>query len=66
MAQSITDKDRQEADYCLTKCTGCTGARKNQKGFKYWVVKLIGVNFCPNCKAYAKVYGQRAYQPIAK
>ena len=65
MLQTITDKDRQRADFCLNKCDGCKKARKEQKGFMFWFVKFIERSFCPNCKAYAKVYGRKAHEPIA-
>jgi hypothetical protein len=64
MQKSITDKDRKRAEFCLTGCGGCKKARKQQKGFPFWIVKFIGVGVCPNCKAYAKVYGRKAHEPI--
>ena len=64
MQQSITDKDRERAEFCLNKCGGCKKARKEQKGFTFWLVKFVERGFCPNCKAYAKVYGRKAHEPI--
>jgi hypothetical protein len=64
MKQSISDKDRKKAEFCLKKCPGCTKARKEQKGFVFWFVKVIEGSFCPNCRAYAKVYGRKAHEPI--
>jgi hypothetical protein len=65
MQKPITDKDRERANFCLNKCTGCKKARKQQKGFTFWFVKFIEGGFCPNCKAYARVYGRQAHEPIA-
>ena len=64
MQKSITDKDRERAEFCLNKCSGCKKARKQQKGFMFWLVKFIERGFCPNCRAYAKVYGRKAHEPI--
>jgi hypothetical protein len=67
MNQPITDKDRERAKVCLTKCKGCKTAREKQKGFWYWFVKNIEPKLnCPWCKAYAKVYGRKAYEPLVK
>jgi hypothetical protein len=66
MQQTITAKDREKAEVCLKKCPICTGARKNQKGFQFWFVKNIEGGICPNCKAYAKVYGRKAHEPLGK
>jgi hypothetical protein len=63
MTQEITDKDREMAETCL-KCTICSKARKNQKGFAYWFVKMIEGGSCPYCKAYEKVYGRKAHEPM--
>ena len=65
MQKSITEKDRKRAEYCLNECTGCKKARKEQKGFWFWLVKSISGGVCANCKAYAKVYGHKAHEPIA-
>ena len=62
-ADRITDKDRENAQKCL-ECTVCDRARKNQKGFAYWFVRLIEGGLCPACKAYEKVYGRKAHEPI--
>jgi hypothetical protein len=64
MQKSITDEDRKRAEYCLNKCTGCKKARKEQKGFWFWFVKVIEGSVCPNCKAYARVYGRKAHESI--
>ena len=65
MRQSITDKDRKRAMVCLRKCPLCKKARKEQKGFTFWLVKRIEGGACPYCKDYAKVYGHKAHERIA-
>jgi hypothetical protein len=66
MAKTITEKDRQRADYCLNKCGGCKKARQKQKGFSFWIVRFVEGGVCPNCKAYFKIYGHKAHEPLAK
>ena len=65
MVKAITDKDREKAEICAKKCPICQKARKEQKGFAYWFVKFFEGGLCPNCKAYAKVYGRKAHEPLA-
>jgi len=59
---TITDKDRQLAQMCVS-CSVCRRARKNQRGFFYWFVKRLEGGVCPACKAYEKVYGRKAHEP---
>jgi len=51
---------------CCVKCPVCAHARKTQKGLAYWYVKEIegGIGICPFCKAYEKVYGRKAHEPV--
>jgi len=60
---TISDKDRARAQKCL-ECFVCKKAREKQKGFAFWFVKLIEGSICPYCKAYEKVYGRKAHEPI--
>jgi hypothetical protein len=62
--QVITDKDRKMAEFCKS-CPVCSRARKKQRGLAYFFVKRIEGNLCPACKAYEKVYGRKAHEPIA-
>ena len=62
---TITDKDREMANNCLN-CPLCKHARKKQKGLIFWFVKRIEGGVCPQCKAYEKVYGRKAHEPIGK
>jgi len=64
-ASSITDKDRELAQRCIS-CPVCTRARANQRGFFYWFVRLLEGGICPACKAYEKVYGRKAHEPPAQ
>ena len=61
--QEITGKDRKSAQKCL-ECPVCNYARKKQKGLVFWFVKSVESSFSPNCKAYEKVYGRKAHEPI--
>ena len=60
---AITDEDRRKAKQCL-ECFLCKRAREKQKGLAFWFVKKVESGFCPACKAYEKVYGQKAHEPI--
>jgi len=65
MAEKISEDMKKKAKICL-ECAVCSAARKKQKGLAYWFVKLIDRTFCPYCKAFEKVFGQRAYEPITQ
>lgn len=60
---SITDRDRNMAKRCV-ECPVCNQARKKQKGFAFWFVKNIEDGLCPYCKAYERVYGRKAHEPV--
>jgi len=60
----ITEKDRQRAQGCLN-CPVCKRARAKQRGLASWFVKHVEGAVCPNCKAYEKVYGRKAHEPLA-
>lgn len=60
---TITDKDRALAKQCL-ECKLCKTAREKQKGFAFWFVRKIEGGVCPACKAYEKVYGRKAHEPV--
>jgi len=59
----ITEKDREMAKRCL-ECPLCARARKAQRGIIYWFVTRIESGLCPYCKAYEKVYGRKAHEPM--
>ena len=62
---TITAKDRKMARKCIL-CPVCSHARMKQKGVAFWFVKLIEGSLCPYCKAYEKVYGRRAHEPVIR
>jgi hypothetical protein len=61
--RTITDMDRKMAQLCLT-CPVCSHARKKQQGAAFWFVQKIEGNLCLFCKAYERVYGRKAHQPL--
>jgi hypothetical protein len=64
-ADQHSEKTMKRADFCMNKCTACKLARKKEKGFWFWLVKLEA-GMCPMCRAYKKVYGVPAYQKPAR
>jgi len=60
---TITEKDRAMAKKCL-ECGVCNHARKKQRGLLFWFVKKVEGSVCPFCKAYEKVYGRKAHEPM--
>jgi hypothetical protein len=60
----ITDADRKLAAQCLA-CPVCRRARAKQRGLCFWFVRRLERSICPACKAYEKVYGQKAHEPLA-
>jgi hypothetical protein len=65
VAEKISEELKERAKKCL-ECPVCVKAREKQKGLAYWFVKLIDRTICPYCKAFEKVFNQRAYEPITK
>lgn len=63
MEQNITESDIELAKKC-GQCPLCNQARTKQKGLVFWFVKTIEGGFCPACKAYEKVYGRKAHEPV--
>jgi uncharacterized protein CbrC (UPF0167 family) len=61
--ETITEKDRALAQKCV-ECVFCNYARKKQKGIIFWIVKTVEGSICPYCKAYERVYGRKAHEPI--
>ena len=59
----ISDKDRAMAQRCV-ECPVCRRARAKQAGFAFWFVKVIEGGLCPYCKAYERVHGRKAHEPI--
>ncbi len=61
--RNVSDGDRKMARVCVN-CPVCKHARKQQKGIAFQFVQKIEGNLCPFCKAYERVYGKKAHQPI--
>lgn len=59
----ITERDRRRAEKCL-RCPACRRARARQGGWAFWLVKRIESKLCPWCRAYERVYGRKAHEPI--
>lgn len=60
---ATTEQDREMARKCMA-CPICKRARRKQRGIAFWFVKTIEGSLCPNCKAYERVYGRKAHEPI--
>ena len=63
METSASDKDRKLAQLCL-RCPVCKHARRRQRGFAFWLVKNVEGSICPCGKAYERVYGRKAHEPL--
>jgi len=46
------------------KCALCNRARAKQRGLCFLFVKWLEGGICPACKAYEKVHGRKAHEPI--
>ena len=58
---SVSAADLEKAKRCLN-CPVCRRARRRQKGLAFGFVKAIEGNLCPYCRAYERVYGQKAHE----
>ena len=61
--QNITAKDIKFAKMCVD-CKLCSYARKKQKGLVFFLVSKVETKICPCCKAFEKVYGRKASDPL--
>lgn len=62
--RAVTEKDPRRARRCLM-CPVCRRARRKQRGIAFWLVKTVEGSICPFCKAYERVYGRKAHEPMA-
>lgn len=62
---SAPEKDKWMAQKCV-ECKVCSRARERQRGMAYWFVKSIEGGLCPFCRAYERVYGRKAHEPVPK
>lgn len=58
-----TALDLQLARVCEL-CPVCRHARASQKGLAFRFVKGIEQEVCPFCKAYERVHGKKAHEPV--
>lgn len=61
--QPASSLDRALARFCVF-CPACNIARKKQQGAAYNLVKTVETRVCPFCRAYERVYGRKAHEPI--
>jgi hypothetical protein len=53
--------DKTLAKVCLN-CPVCRRARKRQCGAAFWLVRNVESRTCPFCRAYERVFGQKAHE----
>jgi hypothetical protein len=51
------------ARVCMN-CLVCRHARKKQSGAAYWLTRNVEGRLCPFCRAYERVYGRKAHEPL--
>ncbi len=61
--KTISERERKMAQKCL-ECPVCRRARQKQRGLAFIFVKFIEGGLCPYCKAYERVYGKKAHEPV--
>lgn len=59
--KKTTRLDKVLANVCLN-CPVCRRARKRQRGAAFWLVRNVEVHTCPFCRAYERVFGQKAHE----
>jgi hypothetical protein len=55
--------DKALARVCAN-CVVCRHARQQQRGLAFQLVKRVESRLCPFCRAYARVYGRKAHEPL--
>jgi len=45
-------------------CPVCRTARRRQAGAAFWLVQRVESRVCPFCRAYERVYGRKAHEPL--
>jgi uncharacterized protein CbrC (UPF0167 family) len=45
-------------------CIVCKQARRRQRGAAFWFVTKIERGVCPFCRAYERVHGRKAHEPV--
>ena len=59
----VTDRDRALARVCAG-CPVCRRARTRQQGLAYRFVRGVEGRVCPFCRAYERVHGRKAHEPV--
>jgi hypothetical protein len=62
-SHSPSKLDRALANGCR-HCPVCRRARTKQSGAAFQLVKTVEANVCPFCRAYERVYGRKAHEPL--
>lgn len=66
MTTSIASRlDRTLARVCVN-CPVCRRARRTQKGAAFELVRRVESRVCPFCRAYERVYGRKAHEPLTE
>ena len=61
----VSNLDRTLAKVCES-CPVCRMARNNQQGLANRFVRGIEADICPFCRAYEKVHGRKAHEPVER
>lgn len=56
--------DVKMAQICQ-RCLVCRQARRRQRGMAFWLVRRVEGKVCPFCRAYERVYGRPAHEPVS-
>ena len=59
----VSNLDLALAKVCET-CPVCRQASRNQQGLANRFVRRIEENICPFCRAYERVHGRKAHEPV--
>jgi hypothetical protein len=62
---SPSKRDLALAKICLN-CPVCRRSRKLQKGAAFWLTSKVESRLCPFCRAYERVCGRKAHEPLSK
>jgi hypothetical protein len=60
---NISNLDRTLAKVC-ENCPVCRSASRNQQGLANRFVRSVEEKVCPFCRAYERVHGRKAHQPV--
>ena len=64
-SEGPSNLDRFMASICLN-CPVCRQARRTQKGLAYTLTSRVESRVCPFCRAFERVYGRKAHEPLPK